>query len=346
MRGRLVRKFVPVTQEMKKVKLGRAYRLVRHHLREEGKRRLKWMDWYKAHGENASLTCRYFGISRKTFHKWYKRHRMVGLRGLDDVSRAPIHRRQPEMSREEELRVVGLRKQHICYGKEKLRVLYQQEYGQDISAWKIYRVIRKHDLYAHPVRNAVLREKHKRAAKKLRITALKNQPITGMLVQLDTKAIWCQPHKRYIFTAVERETRIAFARMYKNPSSASARDFLLRLYFLLDKRVAYVHSDNGSEFLKHFETVCAELHIPHYFSRVRTPTDHPQIERFNRTIEDEFLQMGHYIDDPVLFNRLVTDWLVEYNFHRPHQALGYMTPMAWLFQKQKVLPMYPTSTTS
>ena len=37
------------------------------------KQRLKWLDYYQAHGENASLTCRYFGISRQTFYRWKRR---------------------------------------------------------------------------------------------------------------------------------------------------------------------------------------------------------------------------------------------------------------------------------
>ncbi|MBI4209443.1 MAG: transposase, partial [Deltaproteobacteria bacterium] len=39
-----------------------------------------------------------------------------------------------------------------------------------------------------------------------------------------------------------------------------------------------------------------------------------------------------------------TEWLIEYNFHRPHQALGYQTPIAFHYQHHKVLPMYPSST--
>ena len=107
---------------------------------------------------------------------------------------------------------------------------------------------------------------------------------------MDTKVIWCYPAKRYIFTAIEKNTKIAFARMYKNNSSYSGRDFLLRLYFLLDKRINYLHSDNGSEFHKHFEDTCKELGIKHYWSRPRTPKDHAEIERFNRTLEEEFLR--------------------------------------------------------
>ena len=42
--------------------------------------------------------------------------------------------------------------------------------------------------------------------------------------------------------------------------------------------------------------------------------------------------------------RRLTDWLIEYNFKRPHQALGYEVPVEYHYKYQKVSPMYPSST--
>ena len=144
--------------------------------------------------------------------------------------------------------MIKIRKEHIRYGKKKIKVLYEKEYGETISTWKIYRIIRERNLYYHPVKNELLRKRRKLAEKKKRITELQKKAIKDLLFQMDTKVIWCNPEKRYIFTAIERDTKIAFARMYKNNSSYCARDFLLRLYFLLDGNIQYLHSDNGSEF--------------------------------------------------------------------------------------------------
>ena len=125
--------------------------------------------------------------------------------------------------------------------------------------------------------------------------------------------------------------------------------FFTKLSYSKELKVA---SDNGSEFNKYFEEACKELEIEHYFSRVRTPKDNAEIERFNRTLEEEFLQMGNYIDDLSIFNGLLTDWLVEYNFNRPHRSLDMLTPMEFIEMKKqqnlnkKVLPMYPTHTKS
>ena len=95
------------------------YELIQHHLTKGGKLRLEWMDWYKGHGENASLTCRHFGISRKTFYKWQKRYKLFGLKGLDDKSKAPKKVRQPEISQEQEKRVIKIRKELFSMAKRR-----------------------------------------------------------------------------------------------------------------------------------------------------------------------------------------------------------------------------------
>lgn len=79
---------------------------------------------------------------------------------------------------------------------------------------------------------------------------------------------------------------------------------------------------------------------------MKTPKDNAGVERFNRTLEDEFIAMGHMMIDPDEFNRRLTEWIIEYNFKRPHQALGYSTPINFVFKRSPnlVLPMSPSST--
>jgi len=61
-----------------------------------------------------------------------------------------------------------------------------------------------------------------------------------------------------------------------------------------------------------------------YHPKSNTVRDHSEIEQYNRTLDKEFLQTGRYIDDWEVFNTLLTGWLIEYNFKRPHQSLGYL----------------------
>ena len=40
---------------------------------------------------NVALTCRYYGISRQVFYRWYRRYQEEGLAGLRDRSKRPLH---------------------------------------------------------------------------------------------------------------------------------------------------------------------------------------------------------------------------------------------------------------
>jgi transposase InsO family protein len=159
--------------------------------------------------------------------------------------------------------------------------------------------------------------------------------------------------KRYVLTAVEYKTKIAYARAYTSKSSLCSFDFLLRLQMLVDGKISAVLSDNGSEFARYFESACRQLNITHIYTRVRTPQDNGINERFNRTVREEFMDLDMYFEpaleskDMTEANQYITTWLIEYNFRRPHQALDYQKPIGYYqlhYQQQKLLPMYPSIT--
>ena len=79
--------------------------LARLHLQDlspEAKRRLRWFDWHREHGENVSLTCRHFGIGRSTFYRWAKRYNPRDLRSLEDQPSRPRRCRRPTWTQAEE----------------------------------------------------------------------------------------------------------------------------------------------------------------------------------------------------------------------------------------------------
>ena len=314
-------------------------------LSREATVRLRWFDYYHK-TKNASLTCRYFGISRKTFYKWKKRYNRWDLTTLETRSRAPRRRRKRMIPFEKELRIKALRKKYIRYGKEKLKVLYEKIYPDKVTCWQIQKTIEKYNLYYHPIKNEKRRKRRKLSQKKKRVTELKNKIITGFFFQVDTISLFRSGLKRYIFTGIDKTSKLAFSRMYKGATSFNARDFLHRLLYLVDTTIEIIQTDNGSEFAKLFEEACTKLKIPHYFSRVKTPKDNAINERFNRTLKEEFIQLGNFTPEPLLFNQRLTEWLIEYDFNRPHQSLDYLSPIEYLNNYQKVLPMSPSSTTT
>jgi len=252
---------------------------------------------------------------------------------------------------DQEVKVKLLRKKHMHYGKKKLKVLYKQDYKEDISCWKIERVIRKHKLYPDKVKAEKTAKKIAKTKQhpKKRITQLVKENKLWFLLQVDTIVIYWGNLKRYILTAVDHASKLGYARMYKTHSSKAAADFLYRLQYLINQQIMNLQTDNGSEFANYFEQASIMLGIQRYFSRVRTPKDNPEVERFNKTLKYEWLYDCNLTTDCDEFNPAVTDWLIEYNFNRPHQALDYLTPMGYIENhnenlKQKVLPMCPAST--
>jgi len=314
-------------------------------LSKSAKNRLEWFIYYETKAEfNASLVCRHFGVSSKTFHKWKNRFDGKNLRLLEDQSKTPKNKRKRAITPPEEMRIVALRKNHIRWGKMKLARVYQEEYQEKISSWKVQYTIQKYKLYHNPIKNEKLWKKRKRNQSKKRITELKKKPFGGFLVALDIIVFYWNSRKRYIVTAIDTVSKIAFARMYTTKSSRNAADFLKRMFYVLDGSMLNALHDNGSEFHKEFIQACAELKISQYWTRPRTPEDNPFAERFNRTLKEEFIQLGNFSTDVLKFNHNLTEWLVEYNFKRPHQSLGYDTPWQFYQKTAKVLPMYSSRT--
>jgi len=317
--------------------------------------RLEWIVFYHTAGKkNVSFTAIHFGISRKTLHKWLKRfiRSRQRLRSLEDESKAPHHKRLWQVTGEEEANIITIRKKYLKYGKHKLSSLYKQEYQQSISSWKIERVIRKWQLYPDKQVQAKRVAKKRSSAKRIRINQVKDDLRARdkfcLLWHVDAIVIWWYGARRIIFTGIEDLTRVGYARVYTTNSSVAARDFLFRLRYLAGKDypIEVMHTDNGSEFDKYFSRACLALNIQQVYSRVRTPTDNPMLERFNWTVQDEWLSQSKVgLEDIGLANGDLTKWLEEYNSVRPHQSLDYQTPLAYAQQHYfKVLPMWSART--
>lgn len=311
--------------------------------------RLEWMVFYETIGQkDAYKTATHFAIAPKTFYKWHKRFDNGLLHKLEDESKAPINKRKWEVTLEEQARVKKIRLEKLHYGKRKLRKKYEDEYGETISTWKIERVIRRFNLYPDKVKKEKTTNRMKAQHKKNRIQKLEIQDEHWFLFHLDTIVIYFGSAKRYILTAIDHHGKIAYARSYKNKSSRSAKDFLYRLHYLIDAKITNIQTDNGSEFYGEFEVALKELEILHWFSRPRTPKDNSVCERFNQTLEYEWLYDGNFTTDCDKLNRKLTEWLIEYNFDRPHQTLDYKTPFEYFEDTLKsnniLLPMYSART--
>lgn len=302
------------------------------NLSTKARLRLEWLIQLDQ-GEKVSIICSKFGINRSTLYKWKNRFEPHRILSLESKTKEPKTKRTRSFSPIKDMRVKSLRKDYPYYGKEKLKVLYQRIYQEKISSWYIQRVIQLYNLYTPRRGKKWVNSTKKRGSNRVRITKWKDDINKfGLLIHLDTVEIRINGEKRYILTAVDSYTRVAYVYAYRNHSSNSAKDFLMRLYYIFGKNIKNIHTDNGTEFAGYFENAIQSFGLKHWYSRVRVSKDNAKCERFNRTLQDEIymsprLGLSCNIDE---LNVILSLWLNEYLSIRPHASLDYLTPLEFL----------------
>ncbi|MGB9694101.1 MAG: DDE-type integrase/transposase/recombinase, partial [Fervidobacterium sp.] len=117
----------------------------------------------------------------------------------------------------------------------------------------------------------------------------------GDLFQIDTLVRFEHGIKRYILTAIDVVSKFAFAYTYRSCSSISTSDFIQKLVQITPYEIKGIQTDNGSEFLNHFDKLAAKQGIVHFFTYPKCPKQNGVIERFNRTLQEEFVNEYSYL---------------------------------------------------
>ena len=304
-------------------KLGSVKTTVR--LSKEATLRLQWIDFYVAHGKNARLTCRHFGIAHRTFYRYYNRMKQTGLSGLEARSERPKHVRQPLTPRTVIAIVRTLRRDNPEMSKYKLSVILKRDYGYSLSASSIGRIITRYNLFfAPPVKqkgHPGRRQSIKRIRKPQGLVVA--QP--GDLIEVDVKHLPNTSRKRYAFVAIDvisKQTAIHVASSISSAQGALAWRKAVQELGL----PRAVLTDNGSENMGAFAALLQSQPTEHYWARPHTPKDKPHVERFIGSLERECIQWGGVAVDLADQQTIIDTWLHKYHSYRPHQALGYLTP--------------------
>jgi putative transposase len=315
------------------------YKKVSHivTLSREAKNRLRWLDYYHSHDQNARLTCRRFGISPQTFYRWKRRYNPHRLSSLESLSSKPRHVRQPTWSPELANLVLHLREENPRWGKEKLAELLHEE-GHQVSVSMVGRIVK------HLKERGVLKEPvaiHVSAGKRQRkrpyaIRKPKDHVVrqAGDLIQVDTLDI--RPLPGVVlkhFTAHDIISKWNVVNVCSRATSTNAATFLDIIQQRMPFPVKALQVDGGAEFEALFEEQCRQRGIKLFVLPPRSPKLNGGVERAHRTHTEEFYEITDSdFSLPDLRPKLL-QWEVRYNTVRPHQSLNYLTPYKFL-QKQ------------
>jgi transposase InsO family protein len=217
-------------------------------------------------------------------------------------------------------------------GKEKLKILlaaYARSLGiPPYGATKIGKIIRRYHYFFDR------RQKHHLTSfSRLKMKRSPKGPTPGYL-EMDSIHIQVNNNRLVFITLIDVATRIAYAERVPSATSLSATGVLQRFQAQSLLKVHTVQTDNGSEFLGSFHQYLEKCQIPHYFSYPRSPKINGFIERFNRTLQEEFVERcdAWWYDNDLGGSKL-THYLEWYNGVRPHYALKYRPPLAYLKQQ-------------
>jgi len=278
---------------------------------------------------NVSKTCRYFGISRPTFYKWFSRYEAHGEASLCDRSRRPKNCPR-ETSKQTVSKILYLR-QNYHFGPARIASYLHRYHQIRIAPSSVHRILERHGLSRLPASQKY--RAHKKRWKRYE----KRQP--GHRLQVDVKFLERIPGTRrrlYQFTAVDDCTRIRVLKIFDACNQKTAIQFIDEVIHRLPFRIHVIQTDNGAEFQSRFHWHLQDKDISHVYITPRTPRLNGKVERSHRTDDQEFYQLldkDGVSDDIQLFNAKLSEWEKYYNYHRPHGGLDGQTPYERLRQK-------------
>jgi len=299
-------------------------------LSRDALKRLKWFEHYHSKGNNAALTCRYFGISRKTFYKWKKRFSFTDLSTLENRKTIPKNKRVSEKFMKYRFEVKRVREAYPTWSKYMIGVKLRSQ-GHDLSDSTVGYILTKLGLI-DKAKTRKWKRARKRNKNKVRIrdvNVLINRP--GALIQIDTKEYNALGEGKFIqFTAVDCFSRKRILRGYGKKSAKCGYKFIKQITSAFGFDIYAILTDGGSEFHGEFDDMCKELNIPHYWTDPYSPEQNAYVESSHNTDQREFYEV--YSIDTGLegFRRSLKVWQKAYNSERPHSSLGYLSPDAFL----------------
>lgn len=298
---------------------------------------------------NVSEACRQRGVSRTQFYEYKRRFQTHGIEGLKDLP--PIPKSNPLTTPVEYVeRILALSLEHPTWGCNKLSDYLALE-GIKISFPTIQNILNKNGQGTRYERLLKLEEKGLQEGMELTPAQVawieKNNPCfrerhiesnrPGEVLSQDTFYVGVLKGvgRVYLHAVVDTYGSYAFGFLHttKQPEAAVAvvHNDVLPFYREKELPVEAVITDNGREFCgkdSHPYELYLELNdIEHRRTQVRRPQTNGFVERFNRTVLDEFFRVAFrkkFYESVEALQEDLDAWLIHYNTERPHQGYRNM----------------------
>lgn len=269
---------------------------------------------------------RQYGINPKTVVKW--KHRAT----IQDAPMGPKQAHSTVLSTEEEALIVAFRKHTLLPLDDCLYAL--QETVPHLTRSALHRCLQRHGISRLP-----------EVAEKSKKSWFKAYPIGYF--HLDIAEMQTEAGKLYLFVAIDRTSKFAFAELHERMTRPIAAEFLRHLIATVPYRIHTILTDNGIQFANRatdyhafpllFDRICAHHGIEHRLTKPNHPWTNGQVERMNRTLKEATVYRYYYDTHQQLREHLTT-FLLAYNFAKRLKTLKGLTPFEYICQQWQQQP--------
>ncbi len=269
---------------------------------------------------------RRFDVSRQAVHRWLRWYEQQGLGGLADRSHRPP-RCSHQMDAAVEVWVLEARRRNPGWGPRRLvHEAVRAGVSPVPSRSGVYRLLKRHNLIDPNARKRRSR-KFKRWERGTAMELWQLDIVGGMSL--------ANGREVKILTGIDDHSRFVVCAgvMSRATSKAVCEHFAaaMRRYGV----PAEVLTDNGKQFTGRFgpkdvevlfDRICRENGIDHLLTAVRSPTTTGKVERFHKTLREEFMS-GRVFDSLAHAQTELDAWVASYNQDRPHSSIGMVYPV-------------------
>jgi transposase InsO family protein len=285
-------------------------------------------------GWSISAAAEASNVSRQTASKWWQRWLADGDAGLEDRSSRPA--RCPHQTRRKlEKRIVGLRRRRKL-GPARIASIV------GVPRSTVHRVLVRHDLNRlawmdRPTGRVVRRIHTSRPGELVHIDVKKQAviPPGGGHRVLGREARTGSVAKKgrgylHLHTAIDAYSRFVYSEILGAENADECTGFLRRAHQAFAEvgiTIERLLTDSGPGYKSYaWRDLCAELDVTHTRIRAYRPQTNGKVERFNRTVADEWAYVRAYRSEAERCRRF-DRYIHDYNHHRGHTALDGLTPI-------------------
>lgn len=281
-------------------------------------------------GWSVAAAAESMNISRQTAHKWWRRYLADGTAGLVDRSSRP-HTCPHQTPARVERRIIALR-QARKLGPARLAGIV------DVPASTVYRVLVRHGMNRlrwmdRPTGRVIRRIETSRCGELVHIDVKKLARVPeggghrklGRTTEVMARAHQAKGGYTHIHTAIDAYSRLAYSEFAGVENAINCVAFLARATAWFAERgivIERILTDNGTGYRSFaWRDLCAELGIKHTRTKPYHPATNGKVERFNRTLADEWAYARLWKSErsrAIALDR----FLHRYNHHRHHTAIG------------------------